>query len=86
MTAGVLALWTVLQAATMVVAAVRGGAPDLAFAFWATGLFTIVLGMASWSALRWAVRGNPTNLAGQAEPEPVRHGGLCGEVAPPTRW
>lgn len=87
----VLTLWTLLQVATMVKAAVVGGPPSDAFRFWATGLLVLLLAAAGVWAWRWAAEPTgPRPRSGAPDdvpPLPPRaHQGLSGEVEPPTRW
>lgn len=84
---GVLALWTLLQVATLVVAAVRGGPTTYALAFFATAIACIVLGLATLVAWRWAVRGQSHGLVVSApDVVPAPHLGLSGQEPPPGRW
>lgn len=98
----VMTLWTTLQGATLVVAAVRGGGPTDAFRFAYTGMVVMALVALTVVAWRWVARagswlpappGNaPTSRVVQDEPDPEevpprqRHSGLGGHEPPPTRW
>ena len=52
-------MWAVLQAATLVVAAVRGGEPSDAFRYVYTGMLTMVLVALTVVAWRWVAGGRP---------------------------
>lgn len=86
--ATVLSIWAVLQAATLVVAAVRGGSPDHAFTFLYTGMFTAALVFAAWRAWAWtaAARSLAPPAEDGADDAARRHAGLSGEEPPPPRW
>lgn len=93
-------LWAVLQAATLVVAALGAGGPRDPFTFTYTGMFTMVLVVLCVVAWRWVGRatgylppppaGEPTarTPAQAVEPQPGSrsHHGLRGQVPPPRRW
>lgn len=84
-----LSVWTVLEGATMVHAAFVGGRPELAFQFFVTGVFTLVLGLLARYA--WSSAGALSRSGVAAEPETDvhqdrRHAGLCGELDVPRRW
>ena len=74
----------------MVRAAVLGGSPEDAFRFFATGVFTILLGLAAWRTWLWTsattTRRAPTDAPVPEGPEQRRHRGFSGEDHAPTRW
>ncbi len=93
-------MWAVLQAATLVVAAVRGGEPSDAFRYVYTGMLTMVLVALTVVAWRWVAGGRPgpspvasgmptgrTPSEATEEPPTARpHRGLAGHEQPPARW
>lgn len=92
-------LWTVLQAATLVVAAHRQGEPSDAFRYAYTGILTMALTALTVVAWRWVARARPgprpPGPGGSSAPPPAEpaasaetpeHRGLSGRVTPPRRW
>jgi hypothetical protein len=96
-----MAAWTLLQTATLVVAAARGGQPSDAMRFAVTGVVCVGLAALTTVAWRWAGRravavpdGPATYQEGPAlgpgsapdDVPPARHAALSGEAPPPRRW
>ncbi|WP_147525081.1 hypothetical protein [Cellulomonas timonensis] len=80
-------VWTLLQLATMVKAALSGGSPDLAYPWFFTGVFTLILGACSWHAWTWVAESRARVLRLPAlDEEPQRHHALSEQQPPPTRW
>ena len=86
----VLTLVTGLFAATLVVAAVRGGPTTDAALFFYTGVLVLVLGALTVVAWRWVARSRHERGVAVATPtadgEPRPHRSLDGEIEPPQRW
>lgn len=98
----VMTLWTTLQGATLVVAAVRGGGPVDAFRFTYTGMVEMALVVLTVVAWRWVARagswrpGPPSDAFtsrvvqdppdSEEVPPGPRHSGLGGHEPPPSRW